>query len=223
MEDVLIHAVKPSFFLLTPHPYRQEMLDDINTNAKNLSNKRPTRAPSANAIRNIDISRPNERTSSLHATAIRSSGSLPRTPSIETPLGLVRNTSSNSMEPVRMHSGTSSENFKREISTYKLNAMPALAEDEIVLDEETGSSRRSSKTNDKSKIKRTKPKRVSQDAFAEVELESEDMAESGNLVPPAVGKKEASRRFTRVKKFFVRFFACTRANKNDEFENGQRV
>ncbi|KAH3774476.1 hypothetical protein DPMN_175858 [Dreissena polymorpha] len=62
------------------------------------------------------------------------------------------------MEPVRKRSGTSSESFKREISSQKCNAMSAVTEDGIVLDEETGSTRRSSKINDKSKIKRTKPK-----------------------------------------------------------------
>ncbi|KAH3774468.1 hypothetical protein DPMN_175850 [Dreissena polymorpha] len=63
-------------------------------------------------------------------------------PSIETPLGVVRNTSSNSMEPVRKHSETCSESFKRKTSTQKLNVMPTLTEDEIVLEEETGSTRR---------------------------------------------------------------------------------
>jgi hypothetical protein len=127
------------------------------------------------------------------------------------------------MEPVRMHSGTSVDNFKREISTYKLNAMPALAEDDIVIEDETGLTRRSSKTLDKSKIKRTKPRLVSQDAFVEVELESEDMTESGSLVPAAKCEKQTSDSLKKVKKFIQRVFPCTRANKNDVDQNGQQI
>jgi len=67
--------------------------------------------------------------SATHASGRHSANSLASSRSFETPYGVVRQASFSTEEPVRMHSGTSQESFRRDMSVYRLHVMPMLAED----------------------------------------------------------------------------------------------
>ncbi|XP_060552711.1 uncharacterized protein LOC132713989 isoform X2 [Ruditapes philippinarum] len=147
---------------------------------------------------------------SLHAYGIHSTSSLTKTSSIETPLGVVRLNSSPSFEPVRMHSGTSSESFRRDISLYKLNAMPALEEDDHISSSGADEICGRSKTNDKSKIKNSRRKRFNQELVETADEERHETEENPD--------EEATKRkgkFRGLSKCFKGLFPCTRANKNE--------
>ncbi|XP_045194486.2 uncharacterized protein LOC123550115 [Mercenaria mercenaria] len=151
-----------------------------------------------------------EKYPSLHAYGIHSTSSLTKSPSVETPLGVVRLCSSPSIEPVRIHSGTSTESFRRDISLYKLNAMPALEETDHVSDDGADEISGRSKTNDLSKIKKSRRKRLDPGL---IEIEDEEShAMQDNLVEASVQKKG---KFKGLSQCFKGLFPCTRSNKND--------
>lgn len=137
------------------------------------------------------------------------SRSLSRTSSLETPLGPVR-TSSITMEPI--HSGSSLESFKREISAFKINAMPALAEDDTINDEDEGDRSHRSKTRDRSKIKRSK--RIYEPEFTEIDIESEnEMQPAAALVNKANNTKTS--KLDKCFKFVCRIIPCTKSSKSN--------
>lgn len=200
-----------------------------NTPKPNTSNtQRPNSAPSGtNTVRGCysgsfrsgktqtpSVSRvfSTEKHPSAHAYGITSSGSLTKTPSIETPLGVVRLSSSSSFEPVRMHSGTSTESFRRDISLYKLHAMPVLEEDASSSDDGADEVCGRSKTKDRSKIKKSRRNRPDPE-MVEIHLENEENEEAEEKEEGMSHTKK--RKFKSFSKFFKGLFTCTRSNKND--------
>lgn len=110
-----------------------------------------------------------------------------------------------------MHSGTSTESFRRDISLYKLNAMPALEEDDHFPDEGADEICGRSKTNDKSKIKKSRRERFEQELVERADDEEKQTTEGNAEEEPS--KKKG--KLNGLSRCFKGMFPCTRANKDD--------
>lgn len=157
-------------------------------------------------------------------TGIRSAASLTKSLSFETPLGVVRQSSSSTVEPVRMHSGTSTESFRREISMFKINAMPALEEDTDSSDDDVWESavelcsHYKSKTTDKSKIKHAKHKRRASTQLQKMKPHTETAEPDYDYNDGQTNSTNKSnrQRLKQFRNFFSKLFSCSKAENEKE-------
>ena len=155
-----------------------------------------------------DVPRPDSpRLSSSESTGPRNiSSDISQSSIIETPLGVVRQSSSSNVEPARLHSGTSQELFRHGMSMHKLTSMPAINEDETSSEEEEeGDTQR--KSAKKRRAKRPRPKGLS--IKSNPQYISEEDETSDDILPPRPPSPKGIKRFIRG------LFTCSKGHTYD--------
>lgn len=153
-----------------------------------------------------------EKCSSGPVQSLRGVKPLTRTHSLETPLGVVRQTPYPPFDSMYTNCG-SLESFHHELSAHSINSMPALVEDEALR-----AHNEHTKTKDKSKIKRSKQQSscTMLDEMVEIDLEQRNEVIQESKDSTISGKNKQTRgKLQSIRNFLKRFCPCTKSTEQD--------